>query len=450
MSGAACGTGPASATRSRRLARSTSRLVSNRLDPFASNVSGHLSSQLRFCYYIVRRKPRPDTTSGAKQKENTMNRRTYRRIHRLEDLKLGSRYRCNPTVATSDDWRGTKANQLVDVVEIRRGRHAALAVHTIDRTTNSYTTETVVVNNVSLPGLRLWTATGKPPLPGQGPNKGRKLSKRAVPTQRDQMERKRVTRKVGQHHRMEALVRLATQRDVDGYVKPIYLPGPSGTGKTFAARALAKGLGADFDVIGTLADRYELTGFTDANGNTTQTTFRRIWENGGVLLLDELDRSNPDATIWLNPPLDNNIAPFPGGLVERHKDCIIIATGNTRLTGPTARYTTAQRHDSAFAERFFFLDWELDLELEAFLARGNTAWLKRVRAIREAMGSMGGDFATFAPDSRAVNDGVVLLANGWSVSDVEDMTALKLLDVDGKAAVRAEVRSAVVSSKAGA
>ena len=379
-----------------------------------------------------------------------MNRRTYRRIHRLEDLKLGSRYRCNPTVATSDDWQGTKAHQLVDVVEIRRGRHAALAVHTIDRTKNSYTTETVVVNNVSLPGLRLWTATGKPPLPGQGPNKGRKLSKRAVPTQRDQMERKRVTRKVGQHHRMEALVRLATTKQPDGFTKPIYLPGPSGTGKSYAAQAVAKGLGANFDACGTLADRYELTGFRDASGNVTETTFRRIWENGGVFLLDELDRSNPDAIIWLNMALSNNAAAFPDGLMPRHKDCIIIATGNTRLTGPTARYTTAQRQDGAFCERFLFLDWELDLELEAFLARGNEAWLKRVRAIREAMGSMGGDFATYAPDSRTVNDGAALLANGFSVSDVEDMTALKLLDVDGKAAVRAEVRSAVVSSKAGA
>ena len=382
-----------------------------------------------------------------------MNRRTYRRIHRVEDLKAGSRYRANPTVATSDDWQGTKAYQLVDVVEIQRnGRHAALAVHTIDRRTNSYTTETVVVSNDTLPGLRLWTATGKPPLPGQGPNKGRKLSKRAVPTQRDQMEHKRVTRKIGQHHRMEALVRLATTKQSDGFTKPIYLPGPSGTGKSYAAQALARGMwnpeteecGVEFDACGTLADRYELTGFRDASGNVTETTFRRIWENGGVFLLDELDRSNPDAIIWLNMALSNNAAAFPDGLMPRHKECVIIATGNTRLTGPTARYTTAQRQDGAFCERFLFLDWELDLELEAFLARGNEAWLLRVRALRSAMESMGGDFATFAPDSRTVNDGAALLANGFSVSDVEDMTALKLLDADGKAAVRAEV------SKAGA
>ena len=89
-----------------------------------------------------------------------MNRRTYRRINRVEDLKAGSRYRANPTVATSDDWQGTKAHQLVDVVEIQKnGRHVALAVHTIDRTSNSYTTEKVVVSNDPLPGLRLWTAT---------------------------------------------------------------------------------------------------------------------------------------------------------------------------------------------------------------------------------------------------------------------------------------------------
>ena len=374
-----------------------------------------------------------------------MNRRTYRRIHRVEDLKTGSRYRANPTVATSDDWQGTKAHQLVDVVEIQRnGRHAALAVHTIDRRTNSYTTDTVVVSNDTLPGLRLWTATGKPPLPGQGPNKGRKLSKRAVPTQRDQMQRKRVTRKIGQHHRMEALVRLATTKQADGFTKPIYLPGPSGTGKSYAAQAVAKGLGANFDACGTLADRYELTGFRDAYGNVTETTFRRIWENGGVFLLDELDRSNPDAIIWLNMALSNNAAAFPDGLLPRHPDCVIIATGNTRLTGPTARYTTAQRQDGAFCERVLFLDWELDLEVEAYLARGNEAWLHRVRALRAAMESMGGDFATYAPDSRTVNDGAALLANGFSVSDVEDMTALKLLDADGKAAVRAEV------SKAGA
>ena len=370
----------------------------------------------------------------------TKQRRQYRRIANVRGLKAGSRYRCNGDVRRSDDWQHHKATALVDVIEVS-GDVATVDVHRIAPDRSSFETireewSGIVYGRVD--GADLWTCTGRPPLPGEGPNRGGKTGKPSKPEAETKKEQ-RSTRKVGVHHQMESLVKLATQRGADGYVKPIYLPGPSGTGKTFACKALASGLGMEFDVIGTLSDRYELTGFIDAGGKATETTFKRIWENGGVLLLDELDRSNPDATIWLNPPLDNNIAPFPGGLIERHPDCIIVATGNTRLTGPTARYTTAQRHDSAFAERFFFLDWELDLELEAYLARGNESWLKRVRAIRETMLGMGGDFATFAPDSRAVNDGVVLLANGWSVSDTENMTALKLLDAEGKAAVRAKV-----------
>ncbi len=371
----------------------------------------------------------------------TKQRRQYRRIPNVRGLKAGSRYRCNSDVRRSDDWQNHKATALVDVVEVS-GDVATVDVHRIapDRSSFETTREEwsgIVYGKVD--GADLWTCTGRPPLPGEGPNRGGNKAGKSSKPETETKAQQRTNRKVGVHHQMESLVKLATQRGADGYVKPIYLPGPSGTGKTFACKALASGLGMEFDVIGTLSDRYELTGFIDAGGKATETTFKRIWENGGVLLLDELDRSNPDATIWLNPPLDNNIAPFPGGLIERHPDCIIVATGNTRLTGPTARYTTAQRHDSAFAERFFFLDWELDLDLEAYLARGNESWLKRVRAIRETMLGMGGDFATFAPDSRAVNDGVVLLANGWSVSDVENMTALKLLDAEGKAAVRAKV-----------
>lgn len=371
----------------------------------------------------------------------TKQRRQYRRIPNVRGLKAGSRYRCNGDVRRSDDWQNHKATALVDVVEVS-GDVATVDVHRIapDRSSFETTREEwsgIVYGKVD--GADLWTCTGRPPLPGEGPNRGGNKAGKSSKPETETKKEQRTNRKVGVHHQMESLVRLATTRQASGFVKPIYLPGPSGTGKSYAAKALAEAMGLQFDGCGTLADRYELTGFRTADGTVSETTFRRIWESGGVFLLDEIDRSNPDAIIWLNMALSNDAAAFPDGLMARHPDCIIVATGNTRLTGPTARYTTAQRQDGAFCERFLFLDWPLDLDLEAYLARGNEAWLKRVRAIRKAMEAMGGDFATFAPDSRTVNDGAALLAAGFSVSDVEDMTALKLLDAEGKAAVRAKV-----------
>jgi DNA polymerase III delta prime subunit len=240
-----------------------------------------------------------------------------------------------------------------------------------------------------------------------------------------------VKRLEGMHHRrFPTLLKFAQARNKDGHVTPIYLCGPAGTGKTTAAHKLAEALGLEYYFNGAIDSEYKLSGFVDAQGVFRSRPFFEAYTKGGVYLFDELDSSLPGAVLAFNAALANGHADFPTGRHIRHANCIILAAGNTSLRGD-GHHEGFQRFemDAAFRDRFVFLDWPLDEELEAACVPPEyREWLATVRQVRANVVKHGIKKAAVTP--RATFAGMALLGAGIGLPDVIDSTLRKGLPDD--------------------
>ena len=234
------------------------------------------------------------------------------------------------------------------------------------------------------------------------------------------------------HKRFPLLLAMCQARDKDGYVPPIYLYGPAGTGKTTTAKKIAEALGLEFHYNGAIGNAYELSGFIDAGGRFQETEFYKAYANGGVYLFDELDSSMPGAVLAFNAALANGHAAFPVGNVKRHKDCIILAAGNTCMRGD-GNMAGFQRikQDAAFRDRFTYLEWPIDEALEASMAAAygdEWGWLDMVRRYRRNAERAG--IKDFEVTPRAVDRGLAMLKAGIELHDVVEMCVRKGLNAD--------------------
>lgn len=161
----------------------------------------------------------------------------------------------------------------------------------------------------------------------------------------------------------------------------LLITGPTGSGKTHAAETVAKALDLPFYYNGAIDTEYKLKGFIDAGGKLISPAFRKAWQSGGVYCFDEVDASLPPAVLSFNGALSNHLCDFPDGMVQRHEDCIILATANTWLGGATFDYVGRMKQDAAFSDRFATLYWGIDEKLERALC-GNPDWAKFVQAVR--------------------------------------------------------------------
>ena len=159
---------------------------------------------------------------------------------------------------------------------------------------------------------------------------------------------------------------------VVGAISPhqVLLVGPSGTGKTHAAHALAESLDIPYRSHGACLMPHDLLGFVDAGGTYRPTAFVETYRTGGVVVLDELDSWSERASLALCEALANGSMSLPSGeRVTRHPDCIIVACGNTWGRGATGDYTGRTRLDAALLARFpVQLAWDFDPDLEAAIA----------------------------------------------------------------------------------
>lgn len=211
-----------------------------------------------------------------------------------------------------------------------------------------------------------------------------------------------------EHEKFPMLVKLAIALRSER--RNIWLSGPAGSGKTSAAHRLAALLKRPFDYLGGIDTPYKLSGFINATGYQS-TAFRRMYETGGVILLDELDSSSPAALLEVNAALANGYASFPDGLVQRHDNCVVIGAGNTWGLGADAQYTGRTKLDAAFLDRFVKIAWDYDENLEARAAQAthDDPWLTVVRKVRRATFSSG---AHMVISPRASITGCELLRTG--------------------------------------
>ena len=224
-----------------------------------------------------------------------------------------------------------------------------------------------------------------------------------------------------QHPKFGDLLRAASARLPNGFAPNIWLAGPTATGKTHAAGDVAKALGLPFYSHGAMAMAHELMGFIDANGHLHRTGFRDAFEHGGVVLTDEVDSWDQGATLALNGGLANGETAFPDGMVKRHRDCIIIAAGNTYGTGATADFVGRNRLDAAFMSRFAVkLDWHTDEAFERAIS-GNETFALRVQSARAKAKQAG---LKIVLDARQMQAGAALIAAGFTIEQAAELTYL--------------------------
>lgn len=243
-----------------------------------------------------------------------------------------------------------------------------------------------------------------------------------------------------QHPATETMI--AKLQHEDYRDRNIYVYGPAGTGKTTAGINIAKLLNLSLYIQGTAMSKYDLLGFRLPCGEVVRTAFMDAWEYGGMIILDDCDRSDPKAMCALNAATANGSCDFSHcglGLIKRHQDCIIFATGNTAMNGQDAKYSAASKQDAAFRDRFTFHHLELDEAFETSLGK-NPDWTKRVQKIRATCGELKGNVDKLVMASmRATIQGASLLQAGLSQAEVEESIIFKGAGNDISAMVYAQV-----------
>ena len=215
----------------------------------------------------------------------------------------------------------------------------------------------------------------------------------------------------------------------------VFLCGPAGSGKTTAAKQCALKLKfkempeQKFYFTGAISNEYKLLGYMDANGRYVSTEFRKAYENGGVFLFDEVDASFPQPLLAFNAALSGDQMDFPDGPVTKHKDFYCIATANTYGSGASRQYVGRNQLDAAFLDRFVFIDWPYDEELEKNMT-DNAEWAEFVQKVRHAIDKLGfgkmGVRHIVSP--RATENGAALLEAGIDRRRVEEMVIWKGLE----------------------
>jgi len=205
----------------------------------------------------------------------------------------------------------------------------------------------------------------------------------------------------------------------------VLLVGPAGTGKSMLATHAAEALGLELQGIslGPTTPMSKVFGYYDAHGNYHDTPFRRAFEHGGVMLLDELDNGHPGLLAELNQALALGVCAFADGMVQAHPDFRLVATGNTYGTGGDRQYVGRQALDAATLDRFVMIEVPVDENLEERVAMGLAPAKKRlvrellteVRRLRKVAGDKQLP-VMFSP--RVSYDGARLLAAGATLEQV--------------------------------
>ena len=169
--------------------------------------------------------------------------------------------------------------------------------------------------------------------------------------------------------------------------QPIFLSGPTGTGKSHLVQQIAKSLTRiDSDeplpfyetpcsagiTEGHLLGRLLPTG-EGGKFEYTHAILSRAYEEGGICCLEEIDSSDPNTLLCVNNALETQQMTLPNRIkdwyAKRHPDFVLIIVGNTFGTGADRSYVGRLQLDDAFLDRFKMRTIEVgyDKELEAHL-----------------------------------------------------------------------------------
>ena len=167
---------------------------------------------------------------------------------------------------------------------------------------------------------------------------------------------------------------------------PQYWYGPTGAGKTHMAAVLAKLMRLEFYVLscspGTPEEAftaYLLPVGENGKWGNVMGTFAKAFSEGGLCLLDELDRAERTVLMVIQTALANGYLYLPQLLgdkrLEQHKDFVFVGAGNTAGHGADRKYTAAEQLDWASKDRWRCQTIEVDYDenVEKKLCEGMNA-----------------------------------------------------------------------------
>ena len=169
---------------------------------------------------------------------------------------------------------------------------------------------------------------------------------------------------------------------------PTLLTGEAGTGKTTLAKHVAQALGLDFYKQGFAGTKYDYTGYVDANGQRVETPAAKAYKYGGVLLLDEVFASDPQALLAINGMRDGDPVEFAGELIYPHENFRLICADNTIGMGATNGYDRNEQ-DISFINGLARVEISADPNIELANCGGDAALLEYYSDLKKAIATCG-------------------------------------------------------------
>ena len=165
----------------------------------------------------------------------------------------------------------------------------------------------------------------------------------------------------------------------------VFLWGPAGAGKNVLGEQLSEILNVPFFYMNTVYTKYDVTGFTDAQGNYVPTAFVN-WLNsdGGLMFIDEMCTNSPEANTAINALLANKYIVLQNGevlrMTPRH---YVVAADNTNGLGATEEYNGRYKMDESTRDRFAFFFIYYDAAVEESIVGDKKDILDFVRELRK-------------------------------------------------------------------
>ena len=165
----------------------------------------------------------------------------------------------------------------------------------------------------------------------------------------------------------------------------VFLWGPAGAGKNVLGEQLAEMLCVAFYYMNTVYTKYDITGFTDAQGNYIPTAVINWLKdpNGGLMFFDEMCTNSPEANTAINALLANRYIVLQNGEVlkmsPRH---YVVAADNTNGLGATEEYNRRYKMDESTRDRFAFFYIDYDAAVEESIVGDKKDILDFVRELR--------------------------------------------------------------------
>lgn len=183
---------------------------------------------------------------------------------------------------------------------------------------------------------------------------------------------------------------------LSGSTKKAFLVGPAGTGKTTLAEQVAEDLSLEFTSLSCTEGLSEVhvSGRPLPDGGFLEAQFLKVYENGGLILLDELDACDQNFALIFNAAIEQGWFPVPlrhdKPVARRHAECYIVCTANTFGNGADLQYAGRNQQDGALLSRFagltIYVSYDADLERAFGVALGVETWLPVYWGIQKNVG----------------------------------------------------------------